>query len=71
MLNEWLLNRARWLDLDKKVPIADLLRKALVVAKNLKIEEFGTWVTRKVGDQSVFLALYTTLLCHSAAIVFV
>lgn len=35
--------------LDKNITISDLLRKALVVAKKLKISEFQTWVTNELN----------------------
>lgn len=35
--------------LDKKVPVSDLLRMALVVAKKLKITEFEKWVTNELN----------------------
>jgi hypothetical protein len=35
--------------LDRKVPVADLLRMALVVSKKLKIKEFEKWVTNELN----------------------
>lgn len=35
--------------LDRNVPISDLLRKALIVSKKLKISEFETWVTNELN----------------------
>ncbi len=35
--------------LNREVPISDLLRKAFVVAKKLKITEFENWVTHELN----------------------
>lgn len=35
--------------LDREVAVSDLLRKALVVARKLKIEEIQEWITREAG----------------------
>lgn len=38
--------------LDRKVPVTDLLRKALVVAKKLKILELEEWITKELSGYS-------------------
>lgn len=38
--------------LDRKVPVTDLLRKALVVAKKLKISELEEWITKELSGYS-------------------
>src|SRR3989338_7566205 len=35
--------------LDSKVPVTDLLRKALVVAKKLKIQDFEKWIQQELN----------------------
>lgn len=43
--------------LDSKVPITDLLRKALVVARKLGIKEFQLWAESELGGYSKGLAI--------------
>lgn len=38
--------------LDRDVSVADLLRKALVVARKLKIKEFEDWISKELGGYS-------------------
>lgn len=38
--------------LDRNVSVADLLRKALVVARKLKIKEFEDWISKELGGYS-------------------